>query len=355
MKRIILIGYMGAGKTTIGKVLAREMGLEFYDLDNYIEDRFHQKIPDIFAAKGEEGFREVEKKMLHEVAEFENVIISCGGGTPCFFDNMDYMNTRGETIFLDAPPQVLKEHLQMGKTVRPLIQGKTEEELIAYIEESLQKRLPYYQKAKHILPIEVIHTKEQIKNYVNQIIGGVNYFRINDKGNVAVTPRKDGVEVDLKEVMDDLALRDVSAPVLVRFPDIIDNRIEKTSTCFKKAANEYGYNGGNFIIYPIKVNQISPVVEEVIKHGKKFNLGLEAGSKPELHAVLAVNMNSDSLIICNGYKDQDYIELALLAQKMGKRIFIVVEKFKIWASASSWRHQVLASGKRVVEMPASLV
>ena len=156
---------------------------------------------------------------------------------------------------------------------------------------------------------------------------GVNYFHINDKGNVAVTPKKDGVEVDLKEVMDDLALRDVSAPVLVRFPDIIDNRIEKTSICFSKAAEEYGYNAENFIIYPIKVNQISPVVEEVIKHGKKFNLGLEAGSKPELHAVLAVNMNSDSLIVCNGYKDQDYIELALLAQKMGKRIFIVVEKF----------------------------
>ena len=156
---------------------------------------------------------------------------------------------------------------------------------------------------------------------------GVNYFRINDKGNVAVTPRKDGVEVDLKEVMDELALRDVSAPVLVRFPDIIDNRIEKTATCFDKAAKEYGHTAENFIIYPIKVNQISPVVEEVIKHGKKFNLGLEAGSKPELHAVLAVNMDSDSLIVCNGYKDQDYIELALLAQKMGKRIYIVVEKY----------------------------
>ncbi len=169
MKRIILIGYMGAGKTTIGKVLAREMGMDFYDLDNYIEDRFHQKIPDIFAEKGEEGFREIEQKMLHEVAEFENIILSCGGGTPCFFDNMDYMNSRGETIFLDTPPQVLKEHLQMGKTVRPLIQGKTEEELVAFIEESLQKRLPYYQKAKHTLKIEVIHTKEQIMNYVNQI------------------------------------------------------------------------------------------------------------------------------------------------------------------------------------------
>ena len=171
MTRIILIGYMGAGKTTIGRVLAREMGLEFYDLDNYIEDRFHQKIPDIFATKGEEGFRELERKMLHEVAEFEDIIISCGGGTPCFFDNMEYMNQQGETIFLDAPPAVLKEHLLMGKTVRPLIQGKSSEELIAYIQESLQKRLPFYQKAKHTLSIDVIHTKEQIKNYVNQIIG----------------------------------------------------------------------------------------------------------------------------------------------------------------------------------------
>ncbi|MCD8236591.1 MAG: biosynthetic arginine decarboxylase [Prevotellaceae bacterium] len=156
---------------------------------------------------------------------------------------------------------------------------------------------------------------------------GTNYFHINEKGHVAVTPRKNGVEVDLKEVMDELLLKDVSAPVLVRFPDIIDNRIEKTATCFSKAAEEYGYKGQNFIIYPIKVNQISPVVEEVISHGQKFNLGLEAGSKPELHAVLAVNMNSDSLIVCNGYKDQSYIELALLAQKMGRRIFIVVEKF----------------------------
>jgi len=155
---------------------------------------------------------------------------------------------------------------------------------------------------------------------------GVNYFHINDKGHVVATPRKDGVEVDLKEVMDELSLRDVAAPVLVRFPDIIDNRIEKTATCFKNASEEYGYTAETFIIYPIKVNQISPVVEEVISHGKKYNLGLEAGSKPELHAVLAMNMESDSLIICNGYKDQSYIELAMLAQKMGKRVFIVVEK-----------------------------
>ena len=149
---------------------------------------------------------------------------------------------------------------------------------------------------------------------------------MTSKGNVYVTPCKDKTQIDLREVMDELALRDVTSPVLLRFPDILDNRIEKTASCFDVAKKEYGYKGENFIIYPIKVNQIQPVVEEIISHGRKFNLGLEAGSKPELHAVLAVQCQSDSLIICNGYKDQAYIELALLAQKMGKRIFIVVEK-----------------------------
>ena len=126
--------------------------------------------------------------------------------------------------------------------------------------------------------------------------------------------------------MDELSLRDVQSPVLLRFPDILDNRIEKTWSCFKKAAKEYEYKAENYVVFPIKVNQMQPVVEEIISHGRKFNLGIEAGSKPELHAVIAVQCQSDSIIICNGYKDQSYIELALLAQKMGKRIFIVVEK-----------------------------
>jgi len=155
---------------------------------------------------------------------------------------------------------------------------------------------------------------------------GTSYFGINDKGHVVVTPKKNGVAVDLKDLVDELQLRDVSAPMLLRFPDILDNRIEKTAKCFQIASEEYGYKAQNFIIYPIKVNQMRPVVEEIISHGKKFNLGLEAGSKPELHAVIAINTDSDSLIICNGYKDESYIELALLAQKMGKRIFLVVEK-----------------------------
>ena len=155
---------------------------------------------------------------------------------------------------------------------------------------------------------------------------GVNYFGINDKGNVYVTPKKNSVQVDLKELVDHLATRHVTAPLLLRFPDILDNRIEKTDECFLKAEKEYEYEGEHFIIFPIKVNQMRPVVEEIISHGKRYNLGLEAGSKPELHAVLATNMDSDSLIICNGHKDQNFIELALLAQKMGKRVFLVIEK-----------------------------
>ena len=155
---------------------------------------------------------------------------------------------------------------------------------------------------------------------------GVNYFGINEAGHVYVTPKKNSVQVDLKEVVDHLATRHVTAPVLLRFPDILDNRIEKTDECFRKAEREYSYQGEHFIIFPIKVNQMRPVVEEIISHGKRYNLGLEAGSKPELHAVLATNMDSDSLIICNGHKDQNFIELALLAQKMGKRVFLVVEK-----------------------------
>jgi len=155
---------------------------------------------------------------------------------------------------------------------------------------------------------------------------GLDYFSINEKGHITVTPKKNEAAVDLKELMDELILRDVEAPVLLRFPDILDNRIEKISNCFRIAAEEYGYNAQNFIIYPIKVNQMRQVVEEIVSHGKKFNIGLEAGSKPELHAVLAINTSNDSLIICNGYKDEDYLQLALLAQKMGKRIFIVVEK-----------------------------
>ena len=155
---------------------------------------------------------------------------------------------------------------------------------------------------------------------------GLKYFSVNEQGHITVTPREGYASVDLKEVMDELQVRDVTAPVLLRFPDILDNRIEKISKCFANAAHEYGYEANNYIIYPIKVNQMRPVVEEIVSHGRKFNIGLEAGSKPELHAVLATNIADNALIICNGYKDEKFIELALLAQKMGRRIHLVVEK-----------------------------
>jgi arginine decarboxylase len=156
---------------------------------------------------------------------------------------------------------------------------------------------------------------------------GVGYFGVNEKGHATVSPQRDkGFEIDLKDVVDELNLRDLAMPVLLRFPDILDDRIEQISQCFEAASKEYGYKGNYYNVYPIKVNQQRPVLEEIVRHGKKFNIGLEAGSKPELHAVLAIMDNPESLIICNGYKDEEFIELALLAQKMGKKIFVVVEK-----------------------------
>ncbi|MDE6271716.1 MAG: biosynthetic arginine decarboxylase [Muribaculaceae bacterium] len=156
---------------------------------------------------------------------------------------------------------------------------------------------------------------------------GLKYFSINNKGHVQCVPRQDFAPIDLQEVMEELQMRDVSAPLLLRFPDILDDRIQKITNCFKKAAKEYNYQGQNFVVYPIKVNQMSQVVEEIVSHGNKYNIGLEAGSKPELHAVLGVTTENNSVIICNGYKDEDYVELALLAQKMGRKIYLVVEKF----------------------------
>ena len=169
-------------------------------------------------------------------------------------------------------------------------------------------------------------TIEDSKETYNIKGWGVNFFGVNDKGHVYVTPKKDNVQIDLKEVVDELATAHVSAPLLLRFPDILDTRIQSTAACFEKATKEYDFKGDHYIVFPIKVNQMRPVVEEIISHGAKYNIGLEAGSKPELHAVLAQHMDSDSIVICNGHKDQNYIEMALLAQKMGKRLFLVVEK-----------------------------
>lgn len=169
MKRIIIIGYMGSGKTTVGHALSQDLNLPFYDLDWYIESRMHSTVKDIFDTKGEEGFRRIEHNMLHEVAEFEDVIISCGGGTPCFFDNMDYLNQQGETVFLKCTPDVLYQHLKMGKTVRPLLLNKTPEEVREFINVQLKEREPFYNKAKHIIDVTVMDNREKIKITVDTI------------------------------------------------------------------------------------------------------------------------------------------------------------------------------------------
>lgn len=163
MRRIIIIGYMGAGKTTLGKALSQETGIPFYDLDWYIESRMRKTVKQLFDERGEEGFRLTERNMLHEVAEFDNVIISCGGGTPCFFDNMDYMNRQGETLYLKASPEVLYGHLKMGRTVRPLLLGKTPEEVQAFIREQLAAREQYYIKARHTLDVSLMDSPGKIK------------------------------------------------------------------------------------------------------------------------------------------------------------------------------------------------
>lgn len=160
---------MGAGKTTVGKVLAKELGLQFYDLDWYIEARMHKTVPQIFADKGEEGFRTIERNMLHEVAEFEDIVLSCGGGTPCFFDNMDYLNQQGETLYLKATPDVLYSHLKMGRTERPLLRNKTPEEMQQFITEQLQQREPHYLKSKHIFDVNLMDNYEKIQLSIDSI------------------------------------------------------------------------------------------------------------------------------------------------------------------------------------------
>lgn len=149
MTRILLIGFMAAGKTTLGKALARDLGLQFIDLDHYIENRYHCTISQLFAERGEEGFRQIERTMLHEVAEFEDVIIATGGGTPCFFDNMEYMNEQGTTVFLEASVDVIYTRLTIARTQRPLVAKKTAEELRQYITEMLERRNPYYTRAAY--------------------------------------------------------------------------------------------------------------------------------------------------------------------------------------------------------------
>ena len=170
MRRIFLIGYMGAGKTTLGRALAKDMNIQFIDMDSYIETRFCKTISKIFAEKGEDGFREIERRILHEVGDFEDVIISTGGGTPCFFDNIEYMNRQGATVFLDVPVERLFIRLSIARKKRPLIMGKSDEELRCFIAEQLAKRLPHYSKAKQKFTADRLEDVKQIEASVKEFL-----------------------------------------------------------------------------------------------------------------------------------------------------------------------------------------
>lgn len=166
MIRIFLMGYMGAGKTTLGEAFAKSLGVEFIDLDWYIEGRYQQTVSQIFSARGEEGFRKIERSLLHEVGEFENVVISTGGGTPCFFDNMDFMNEHGTTVYLKADNEVLLERLLISRHQRPILSGKSDDELRTFISESLEKREPFYTRAKEVFDSSKLENHAQVAQSV---------------------------------------------------------------------------------------------------------------------------------------------------------------------------------------------
>lgn len=168
MTRIILIGFMGSGKTTLGRALAKELGLTFIDLDNYIELRHCKSINQIFAERGEDGFRKIEQTLLHEVCEFEDALISAGGGTPCFFDNIEYMNRQGTTVYLEVPHERLLERLRIAKSRRPLLKDKNDEEISLFIEEQMKKRLPYYTQATHTFAADRLEDRMQVKESVEK-------------------------------------------------------------------------------------------------------------------------------------------------------------------------------------------
>lgn len=169
MMRIFLIGYMGAGKTTLGKALAKALGLTFIDLDWYIENRYRKTVSQIFQEKGEEGFRLLERNMLHETGEIEDVVISCGGGTPCFYDNMDFMNRQGQTLLLSASMEALIRRLTISRNKRPILKDKTPELLEAFVKQALEQRAPFYSQAAFEVDSSFLESVPEIQDTVKKV------------------------------------------------------------------------------------------------------------------------------------------------------------------------------------------
>lgn len=162
MRRIFLIGYMGSGKTTLGRAFSKQTGLSFIDLDWFIEEREHRTISQLFAEEGEEGFRCIERKILHEASEFEDVMIACGGGTPCYFDNMEFMLQTGTTVYLEASQDVLFRRLKIALVNRPLLKGKTDDELREFIAKGIEQRMPWYRQAHLQMDASRLENRHQI-------------------------------------------------------------------------------------------------------------------------------------------------------------------------------------------------
>lgn len=167
---MFLVGYMCSGKTTLGRAVCRVSRRRFIDLDVYIENRYRMSVSDIFARYGEDEFRRIERLMLHEVGEFEDVIVACGGGTPCFFDNMDYMNSAGTTVLLDCPRERLHARLCAGRRKRPLIANLSDDEIHTFLDEALARRMPYYSRAHHTFSSGRLESEAEIADSVRSFL-----------------------------------------------------------------------------------------------------------------------------------------------------------------------------------------
>lgn len=167
---IFLIGYMASGKTTFGRALARRLGRTFIDLDFYIEQRFRMPVAEIFSRRGEEEFRRMEREMLREAGEFENTVIACGGGTPCFFDNMDYILGRGMSVWLESSPECITRRLQENRSRRPLMASRSDAEIEEEVRRGLAARNPFYERAACRFSGDLLENRLQIESSVDNFI-----------------------------------------------------------------------------------------------------------------------------------------------------------------------------------------
>ena len=170
MQPIFLVGYMGCGKSTLGRTVSAITGCRFIDLDTYIEGRYHHTVKELFALHGESGFRDLERNMLHEVGQFEDVVVACGGGTPCFNNNMEYMLSRSDVVWLDATVDRIVERLVINSSRRPLIKGKYPEEIRQTVEKGLSDRIGFYSKANIRFSGEHLEDKRQITTAIDRFL-----------------------------------------------------------------------------------------------------------------------------------------------------------------------------------------